>query len=314
MMKKEEGENHIMNREEIVRGVTDYFRSDHWRRLVAAIQDPYPQFAHLHSRVDTCVHPENVKELMWGYFEMKGWPIARKIDYVSMCHFDKLPPGWDHSPNEEMGSIHAVEPLGKVHFDYGWFYKPDVILAPTEHLAWGTSNLMFWNRWYVEEFYQDFQFRPVTWTEEKAIRAFFESPYWKTWLDDVVMDPNTTHTHMNVFTSIHPSTVARYAIEALNKKGWEVHYACPNVYITQGRYTGKVVFMGKRPDEVFDLSWRFKPDVIIEPARQNWLVPGDTGYDVFTKAMLEPIMSKPYVRLDPAEISGVLSDLRRRRP
>ena len=54
-----------------------------------------------------------------------------------------------------------------------------------------------------------------------------------------------------------------------SEKGWEVHYLCPNVYLLDDRYVGKIVFIGKQPEKVYDIGWRFNPDVSLEPAKNT---------------------------------------------
>ena len=91
-----------MERAELLEEVKQYFSaSDHWRRLCCSMLDPDPQGTHIHSYVDTSVHPDSLEALICGYFERLGWPSSRKIDHMS--------------PAPGMGSLHGVEPEGKPH-------------------------------------------------------------------------------------------------------------------------------------------------------------------------------------------------------
>lgn len=286
-----------MDSGKIVDELIGYFRSDHWRRLIAALwQDPDPRGTHAHTYVETCVHPEDIKQLICGYLEAKGIPSSRKIDYTAPR------PG-------EMGSLHGIEPKGRAHFDFNWFYNPQVTLAPTQGGDKGESgcNLCVWNRSYIREYYSDFRFRSqVGPGEEEVLRSYFKSEHWHNGLK-VSIDPNTTHGHINVYTSVHPEVIQRFAEESLRAKGWEINYICPNVYLVDGKYTGKLVFMGKNPEAVYDLGWKFKPEVVIEPAMDQWALAGNPGYDLWVWPMMDPIMKFPYLKLTDPEIDRVLS-------
>src|SRR5512138_2476365 len=105
-----------MEREAIVPGLIQYFKGDHWRRLMAVLmQDPDPQGTHVHAYTETCVNPEDIKAIICGYLEQRGVPSSRKIDYTA--------------PRPAvMGSLHGIEPKGRPHFDYNWFFNPEVSL------------------------------------------------------------------------------------------------------------------------------------------------------------------------------------------
>ncbi|MBI3979540.1 MAG: hypothetical protein HY331_15260 [Chloroflexi bacterium] len=283
-----------MERAKVVEGLIGYFKSDHWRRLVAALmEDPDPRGTHVHAYVETCVQPAQTEELICGYFAARGMPSARKIDYVA--------------PREDIGSIHAVEPLGRAHFDFNWFYNPSVVLAGTRGAEMGESgsNLCVWNRAYIREFYSDYPFRPVGPAEEEALRSYFRSDHWHRGLELCTL-PTTTHGHINCYVGVHPDVIRRFAEEALAEKGWKISYTCPNVYRVWGGYTGKLVFMGTDPEWVYDLGWVFKPDVVIEPAWDTFWLPDHPGYDLWTTAHLVPILGQPYVKLADREIQAIL--------
>jgi hypothetical protein len=116
--------------------------------------------------------------------------------------------------------------------------------------------------------------------------------------------------HINVHTSIHPDIIQPYAEEALRREGFEIYYTCPNVYLVDGKYRGKLVFMGREPEVVFDIGWKFRPDVLIEPAWEPWIYEANPGYDVWTAAMLAEVMNEEYVRLSDEEIREVLEACR----
>ncbi|UCF94416.1 MAG: hypothetical protein JSW39_09725, partial [Desulfobacterales bacterium] len=230
-----------MERKELMNEVKDYFaKSDHWRRLCAALQgDPDPEGSHVHAYVETCVHPDSLEALMTGYFERLGWPSARKIDHMA--------------PKRGMGSLHGVEPEGKPHFDFQWFFKKDVGLRPCDGGESG-CNLLVWNRWYINQFYLQFPFRAVGSEEEKALEVYFKSDHFRKGLEFPVM-PTTNHMHINVHSSVHPDYIQKHAEAALTREGIDTYYVCPNVYLVEGKYRGKLVFMGRAPEVVFDIGW-----------------------------------------------------------
>ena len=286
-----------MDRQELLEQVKSYFvGSDHWRRLCAALQgDPDPEGSHVHAYVETSVHPDSLEAIMAGYFEHLGWPSARKIDHMA--------------PKRGMGSLHGVEPQGKPHFDYQWFFKKDVGLRPCEGGESG-CNLLVWNRWYINKFYQQFPFREVGPTEEKSLEDYFKSEHFLKGLEFPVK-PNTNHMHINVHASVHPDHIQKFAEVALKREGFELYYTCPNVYLADGKnYRGKLVFMCKNPEVVFDIGWLFTPEVVIEPAMETWIFEANPGYDVWTSDLLSEVMEEDYVRLTEEEIEQVLDACR----
>jgi len=284
-----------MERKALLAEVKSYFaESDHWRRLCSAMLEPDPQGTHIHAYVDTSVHPDSLEAVMAGYFERLGWPSARKIDHMA--------------PKAGMGSLHGVEPKGKPHFDFQWFFNKDVGLRACEGGESG-CNLLVWNRWYINHFYKQFPFRDVGPKEEKALEEYFKSEHFLKGLEFPVMS-TTNHMHINVHSSVHPDAIQKHAEAALAREGFQIFYTCPNVYMVGGKYRGKLVFMGRKPEVVFDIGWLFTPSVVIEPAWEPWIFDATPGYDVWTTAMLADVMNADYVRLTEEEIREVLNGCR----
>jgi len=282
-----------VKRAEMVRDLTNYFRSsDQWMRLLMMLQDPDPRNAHIHLYMETCVHPTSLQKIVEGFFEIVGWPSDRKIDWLT--------------PKKGMGSLHGIEPKGKPHFDIFWVYNKDAAIQPMEG-GEGGNNLLGWNRWYIETFYKNYPFRRATAADEKALEQYFKSDHWEKGLE-YVKRPNTRHFHFNIETSIHPEDIRRHAVPALNSRDWEVFYVCPNVFMVKGEYRGKLVFLGKKPEEVYDIGWKFNPNVSIKPAEEPWNFPKPIGYDWLTWEMVEEeLNAHPYIQLDEADIQAVLS-------
>lgn len=281
-----------MNRNDLLEQVKYYFaESDHWRRLCGALQDPDPEGTHIHAYVETSVHPDSLEAVMVKYFERMGWPSSRKIDHMA--------------PKAGMGSLHGVEPEGKPHFDFQWFFNKDVGLKACEGGESG-CNLLVWNRWYINQFYSQFPFRQVGAAEEKALEEYFKSEHFLNGLKFPVM-PTTNHMHINVHTSVHPDYIQKFAEAAFARENIKLYYTCPNVYMADGKnYRGKLVFMCESPEVVFDIGWLFDPEVVIEPALETWIFEANPGYDVWTSELLAGVMDNDYVRLTDAEIEEVL--------
>ena len=284
-----------MEKEKAIEGVIAYFRSDQWRRLWAMlVQDTDPRRTHAHVYAETCVDPGALQRIIEGHLAQLGRPIARRIDVMA--------------PKAGMGSLHGVEPKGLAHFDWNWFFNPEVALAGTQGGEKGESgcNLLGWNGTYIEEFYSGFPFRSAGPRDEDALRAFFKSDYWHDGLAACTR-PDTNHGHINCYTSIHPGTIRLFAEESLREKGWEIYYTCPNVYLVDGQYTGKLVFMGKKPEAVYDLGWKFKADTVIGEVNDHWVFADQVNYDIWTQAMVDPVLAQPYLKLNESEIQGILN-------
>jgi hypothetical protein len=280
-----------MERRHIVEQVVEYFaRSDHWGRLCAALQDPDPQNSHIHAYVETCVHPKSLEAIMTEYFRRLGWPMTRRIDHMA--------------PKPGMGSLHGVEPKGKPHFDFQWFFRENVGLQAAEGGESG-CNLLVWNRWYMEWFYKRFEFRECGSQEEEALENYFKSDHFLRGIE-IPTWPATNHMHINVRTSLHPDDIKKAAEAALRRQGYSVAYTCPNVYLVGGKYRGKLVFMCTDPEVVFDIGWLFDPKAIIEPAYEPWIFDANPGYDVWTSSMLQEVMNADYVVLSDNEIKTVI--------
>jgi hypothetical protein len=257
--------------------------------LLSVLQEPDPKGTHVHLYTKTCVKPKSLEKIIIEYFKKRNWPITRRIDYVPVR------PG--------LGSLHGIEPKGKPHFDLHWGYDSEIGLKGSEEGENG-SNLLVWNRWYMNEFYNGFKFRKINSKAEKALKKYFDSEHWEKGLQ-IAVDPNTTHLHVNVNASVHPNEIEKYAVKSLKRRGWKLDYVCPNVYLVGGKYRAKLVFMGRKPENVFDIGWKFLPDVIIEPAMEPW-IKDQPGYDHWPKALLDEVMDHPYYEFSSSEIKGIL--------
>ena len=284
-----------LSKTEVIEEVKSYFTSsDQWRRLVSALQEPDPQNAHIHLYLRNSIHPKSLEEIVRGYFEIMGWPISRKIDWLG--------------PDPVKMAFHGVLPEGKVNTDIFWFFDPLVGVRPAEGGEEG-SNLLIWGKHYMDAYYKKFPFREVSLDDKKALGVYFNSSHWQDGLS-LVVEPDTVHLHINVESSIHPDEIKRYALESLEAQGWKVDYVSPNVYHVREVIRGKLVFLCREPEKIFDIGWKFNPEVVIKPASEPWIHP-EVGYDRWTKKrFLEQVMYRPFVELSSSEIQDILQTIR----
>jgi len=76
--------------------------------------------------------------------------------------------------------------------------------------------------------------------------------------------------------------------------------------LVDGEYQGKLVFMCRSPEKVFDIGWRYDPNVVITPVMEKWIFNENPGYDVWTLEMLEKVMDQQYVVLTKDEIDEIV--------
>jgi hypothetical protein len=281
----------ILDRKQMVEEVKDYFASsDQWQRLVSEIQDPDPINAHIHMYVNASIHPESLEELIRGFFKIIGWPITRRFNHIGS------------GPN--LGCFESILPKDKVFFGFYWLYNPEVALRPANG-GEGGSNLLKWDKRYVDTYYSQFDFRKVGPAEEKAIKDYFKSKPWEENLK-VVVHPDSDHVHINVDGCVHPDYIKKFALEDLEARGWKVSHVSPNVYHLGDDYLPKLVFFGIEPNTVYDISWKFCEDVVLVAAREAWRFP-EIGCDAFTRSRYrDMVWNRPYFKLNSSEIEYVL--------
>ena len=285
-----------MERSKVLEEVKSYFaESDHWRRLCSTLHgETDPHGAHVHAYVDTSVDPYSIEEIITGYFERLGWPSSRKIDHLAT--------------GKGSGSLHGIEPASKPHFDFQWFYNKNIGFRAHEG-GEGGCNLLAWNRWYINQYYLQYDFRDVTPEDEIILKEYFKSDHFLKGLE-FPPKPITTHTHINIHSSVHPDVLQKLAEDALAREGIDIYYTCPNVFMFEGKYRGKLVFMGKNPEVVFDIAWKFDPGAVIEPAWETWFREENPGYDVWETDLLEIALEEDFVKLTEGEINDVLNECR----
>ena len=284
-----------MSKKDYVQGIIDYFKGDQWTSFMKDhLTHPDEEVYHAHIYFDTSVHPDSLYPIVSAYFESQGMPLDRKID--------------PQSPKPEVGGLHGIHPSGQQHFDWFFRFNPDVVLAPMppdSKYAEHGSNLLSWGKNYQDDFVEQFSFKTVGPDDDEEIRKYFLTKHWKRTLEYVV-NPQVTHAHANVEINFDPKILELFANEALAKIGWTVEKVVPCVYDVKGEYTGKIVYLLGHPEEMFDICWKYNPDVVIRPAIEPWIT--DTpGFDVWWLDNYEKVLSGgDYYKLSEDEINQVI--------
>ena len=252
-----------------VQGVINFFKGEHWNNFITnhlSYPDSEKEFYHSHIYVDMSVHPKSMHPIMYAFWKKKGYPLERSID--------------PQSPKPHQGGLHGCAPAGVTNFDFFFRYNKDAILEAmpidakeAEH----GHNALSWGKEFQDNFTKQFQFRNVGPREVEQIKAWFRSKHWKECLEHA-MEPTVTHCHCNVELNFDPGIIIAYAVQDLATKGWVVERAYPSVYDVKGTYTGKTVYLVGHPEKVFDICWKYNPDVTIQRATEGWIF--DTpGFD-----------------------------------
>ena len=286
-------------REKLVKGIANYFNTnEQWLNFIKNdLSYPHSEreLYHSHIYVDMSIHPTSMHPIMSAFWKKQGYPLERCID--------------PQSPKPKQGGLHGCCPTGVTNFDFFFRYNKDAILAPMPPEADEAEhgfNALSWSKEYQDEFYKDFHFQAVGPREVAKIKSWFKSKHWKECLEQV-MDPGVTHCHCNTELSFDPGIIMAYAIEDLASKGWVVERAYPSVYDVHGTYQGKIVFLVGYPEKVFDICWRFNPEVTICRATEGWIFP-TPGFDTWYYTGYQGVIDNAeFISLTDEEINAAIS-------
>jgi hypothetical protein len=272
----------------LIEGIRKYWRSEHWQRFLHFLQEKDGEkIYHIHHWIDTSVHPESLQIALQYYFAKQGWEIDREIDtYV-------LYP-------KPVATLHGVCAKKLPHFDINFRYRSDVVLAAMD-TNYREDNCEAWGESYMKQFYSQFNFRPVGPKEEDAIEAWFRSPHWDRACAHCE-DPKVVHIHVNVETSVHPEAIIQAAFRAFKREGWTLWDYTPCIFDVKGVTTGKIVFMLSYPQQIFDICWRYNPEVVLAPSTRPFMLT-DPEFDVRTQADLPAFLAQgEWAKLSRAEL------------
>jgi hypothetical protein len=279
-------------KKEAIESVAAYFKSEQWNDLLNILNNQDEPIHHIHVYIETKIHPLSLEEIVKGYFKKIGLEIDRKIEIFTSGQVIGS------------GSIHGIEPKGKPHFDLIWSYSNDELIKPTPK----ENNVEYWGQKYMDEFHARFDLKTtITEKEEQEIEAYFNSKAWQDYCD-LNESPEVVHIHANVETSMHPNLIRAAALKAMEKRGWEIEDAVPVAFQMRGQMHGKIVFLGKNPEKIFDIAWGYNPTVTLIPSTKYWLTTYNPTYDARTMLELPLLLKKDsYVLLSLEEIEEIIS-------
>lgn len=273
--------------------VAEYLASSHWTSFLEELKG---DVWHSHIYVDINVHPDSLNSILEAYFERRGRPLRRTIDYLTP------------DATASVAALHNIHPDGLPHFDLFFRFKegPAIAPMPPEEGQDG-KNILHWGKATLDEFHSQFPFKVVGEREEAEIRRYFSSRHWKRTLN-MILDPDIIHLHCNLVINFDPKILELLAREALAAQGWTLDKVVPNIFNVHGSYTGKLVFLGTHPERVYDIGWKFDPETLIAPASEPWSrddVP--VGFDLcFTSEFNALIENNAPRRMTEGEIAAVI--------
>ena len=271
--------------------IAAYFRSAHWNDLLGILKSKEEPIYHIHAYIQTQIHPMSLEEIVKGYFAKTGFPVHRKIEIFTSGQV------------ADAGSIHGIEPHGLPHFDLLWKFSPDKLIAPADR----AEPLESWGRSFMADFYKKYPFNTEPSDADRAqIDAYFDGPAFAKYCE-LNEHRDVVHIHANVETSLHPDIIREAALKAMAKRGWEIEEAVPVAFQMRGQMHGKIVFLGKVPEKIFDIAWAFNPAVALIPSTRYWLTTEDPTYDARTMAEVPLLLKRdPYLLLSLREIEAIV--------
>ncbi len=294
----------MSERSKIVKEVSDYFNSKHWNDVVDLWKNPTEPVYHVHAFVDNQVDYKCLEPIVEASMKAKGLILDRAIDHVG--------------PGPGRAALHGLHPAGDGFMpltDWFWEYSSDKILQPMDNgRGEGGTNLLWWGKKYMDEWFTQFDFKCVGYEEEEAIRNWFKnSRQWKRlmyYIENFEKE-GITHLHCNTEINFDPKVLDMFARREMEKIGWTICNATPCVYMVGNEYRGKITYSLAHPEEVFDITWKFNPDVTIRPSQETFIFPNEPEFDIWTLEMFEKtaVHGGKYITLTDTEIQAVIDTL-----
>jgi len=73
-----------INRTQLIAGVAEYFRSDHWHNFLNFhLDNPDEEVWHSHIYLSTSIHPDSLVPIVEGFFAARDQGLVRCIDYLT---------------------------------------------------------------------------------------------------------------------------------------------------------------------------------------------------------------------------------------
>ena len=295
-----------MNRTDVVNAVSAYFNGKHWNDILNVWLNPAEDIYHFHTFVDNQVDYHSLQPIVEASLHMHGLDIDRKIDYV--C------------PGPGRAALHGIHPYGNKFvplLDWFWEYSNTKILEPMDNDRGECGkNFIYWGKSYMEEWWKQFTFKPVSPIEEEVIEDWFlKSRQWKelTYMIEHFPEEGIAHLHCNVELNFNPYLLDQMARRHMEKIGWVISNSTPCVYRVGDTYTGKFTYSLSHPEEVFDIAWKFNPNVIIRPSERFFVFNERKDFDIWTVKMFEDVAvhGGKYITLTDSEIQAVIDSLKK---
>ncbi len=291
-----------MKRSDIVNEITAYFNSQHWNDIINVYKNPDEPIYHFHAFVDNQVEYHGLQTIFEANFRKHGLVLDREIDHVG--------------PGPGRAALHGIHPYGKGFvplLDWFWEYSDKVVLRPMDNGRgeMGT-NLLSWGKAYMDKWFEQFQFKCVGYDEEEQIHDWFNrSKQWKelTYLIENFEKEGIAHLHCNTEINFDPKILDLFARQEMKKIGWTICNATPCVYKVGDTYRGKITYSLAHPEEVFDISWLYNPDVVIRPSTQTFVFNDRPDFDIWTVKMFEDtaVRGGKYIELTDTEINEIIA-------
>lgn len=296
-----------MNRAEVLKGISAYFNGKHWNDILKVWLSPEEDIYHFHSFVDNQVDYRCLQPIVEASLHMYSLDVDRAFDYVG--------------PGPGRAALHGIHPNRKQFvplLDWFWEYSGEKILEPMDNGRGECgTNLICWGKSYMEEWWKQFTFKPVSPIEEEVINDWFvKSRQWKelTYLIEHFPEEGIAHLHCNVELNFNPYILDHMARQHMREIGWTICNSTPCVYRVGDVYTGKFTYSLGHPEEVFDISWKFNPDVVIRPSERFFVFNERPDFDIWTVKMFEDtaLHAGEYIRLSDKEITTVIDSLEKK--
>jgi hypothetical protein len=284
----------VQENRQIIESVSNYFKSDQWKKLLEVLQKEDEAVHHAHIYVETNIHPLSLEEVIKGYFKKHGMEVHRKIEIFTSGQV------------LNSGSIHGIEPEGLPHFDFIWSYSSENTLVPANK----ENNVEYWGEKYMEAFLSQYPFKTTVNEQElQEVKDYFRSKAWNDYCQ-LNEHPDVVHIHANVETSVHPDIIREEALKVMKERGWEIEEAVHVAFQMRGQMHGKIVFIANTPEKIFDIAWAYNPVVNLIPSTKYWLMPENPTYDARTMKELPLLLKKDtYKLLSLCEIEEVINNI-----
>ena len=292
-------------RTEIINEIVDYFHSEHWDTFLDMLDARSELFYHCHFYVNNQIDIESLQPIFEAAIAKAGLTLDREIDRVAGSY--------------TRGALHGVHVYGNEFrplVDWFWDFSDECYLKPMapekgEH----GCNAYGWGKKYMDEWFAPFVFKCVGYYEEKAIQEWFDkSRQFKEllYLVEHFEEEGLRHLHCNVEINFDPKVLDMMARREFEKVGWKICNSTPCVYMVHdGSYRGKITYSLAHPEEVFDICWKYNPDVVIRPSQEQFVFPNRPDFDMWTVDMWESAAKKVgnYITLTDEEIAAVIAAL-----